>query len=158
MDQTPREPADRPPTQQNPAQPKRGFLERMREWNQRCNLDAQATTLVSLIGAALLGFSFQATSSNISIVTTGVNAATGTVGYTQDFAALCAGGTLVVQVPQKPGPPGPVFGGGCPAGQMYPVAAVTRESRAFFLWGWVLMIVGAIFQMKVVSRSRLALR
>jgi hypothetical protein len=50
------------------------------------------------------------------------------------------------------------MGGGCPDGQRHPIAEVTRESRKLFVLGWVLVLVGTVWQMWLASRPRLLLR
>ncbi len=130
-------------------------MKRIRWLNQQYNLNAIVAAVLSLLGALLLGLSFEATSANLTVVT-GQRLESESQLFLTPFVALCIGGTNVLMKYDAPGDP--LAGGACPAGEKHPVAEVTRESRTLFILGWLMVIVGAIWQMFLSSRPRLLLR
>jgi hypothetical protein len=110
----------------------------------------------SLLGATLLGLSFQATASDMAVVTGyGWEDKIGQGGgaFYEPFVALCVGDNLVAQTFKGKGA-NTNMTGPCPAGDLSrPVAAVTRESRRLFLWGWLLVLASAIWQIWLLLRK-----
>lgn len=110
---------------------------------------------LSLIGAILLGLSFQATASDMQVVTGYAWEAHGTQGSYEPYVALCTGNNLVIRAFKGPNSNMDVSGA-CPKGDIErPVAAVTRESRRFFFWGWMAVIVSFLLQVGLVIKRPL---
>ena len=107
--------------------------------------------ILSAIGAVLLGLSFIATSSDMS-VTTGDTFDVPRGAY-EPYVALCVGQTLVTKTVLDGGN-GLAVTGPCPNGEQHPIAEVTRESSRFFLFGWLAVIVSTIWQIYLVTRPQ----
>src|ERR1700681_4001191 len=94
---------------------------------------AQASAWLNLSGAFLLFLSFQATSTNLFLVTA-VNGNT----------AFCVGNrAMFVMRPDG----GLGMGTSCPIGAGKPTAVVNTDSPALVMLGWGLLLLGFIFQL-----------
>lgn len=141
-----------------PLQRMRQAVEGLKKQNRAHNLDAIAAGCLSLVGAVLVFLSFQATSATMSVVAGeqwDVRSPAQASAY-EPFVALCVGDKNVIQKFQDRGDP--LVGGACPDGARHPIAEVTKESGNLVRWGWLMTVVGAIWQMFIASRSRLALK
>ena len=146
---------DTSPTPQEPAPPKPGLKARIAALNRRYNLLTITALAFGVIGAFLVAASFQATQSEMAVVTG--------EGFEQEargpvyrsFAALCIGNVNVIEHFEDPG--GALASGSCPDGERHPIAVVTKESKRFFWIGWFLIMAASLYQMWDASGSRLLL-
>lgn len=93
----------------------------------------------SALGAACLGFSFLATGSPLTVAS-GEEWMPQRSSY-EPFTAVCYGNEMVMGTQGT----GMLIDAPCPAGERYPIAEVTWESRYLFLGGWLLVIVSTIW-------------
>ena len=131
-----------PPTPAEAKEARYKSVEKLRE------LGAVGATVLSVVGAALLGFSFLATGSQMAVVSGDIWSAESRT-Y-EPYVALCTDEKLVVLKYRDQGG-GTNLGGKCPDGARHPIAEVTHESSTLFLWGWLAVIGSAFWQVRLAT-------
>ena len=111
------------------------------EQNRAHNLDAMGAVVMSLAGAVLLAYSFKATDSEYTVVTSPDRA---TVAFCVNGRSISSrlGNPVRMQFSRK-----------CPTGDRHALAEITRESPFFFWAGWILLAIAAALQMWIARRS-----